>query len=657
MRCICLLCLSVSLCAQTVDLSHLGTGTVSLAGQWKFHPGDNPQWADPNFDDSAWKFVKVPLSLQKQGYLNFSGYGWYRLTLYCNSHAAVPDLRLAVSGVSDVGAFFANDVQFGQFGEFPPKARLFLPRPMSFPISSSHWQNSRLLLAVRIWVDPNIAAWGKGGFDNNLGAELPPLTIGSPAAIQNLVDASKRDRELNRLPVMLTKFAGFILALYLLGLYFTESQRPEYFWLGLNFAGDALIELIQWIAQDTFLLSAYNFSFLNCLITPFLFTTVIFGIWSVFNVQVGRPLRMFLSFLLIYYLAFYAAIEFGFLATWQKYDFLQFIVFPVGICIILFFLLRRSWTSSGELRWFALSYVPSSAILLIRYSAALISAVGKHINSDLIEFLFTTTSTFTVIAVGFLLMRRSGRARAEQDRLHAEMRAAQQVQKLMLPAQSVDAPHVHIDTAYLPSQEVGGDFYQIATSDDGALLLIIGDVSGKGLQAALTMSLIVGLWQEVVATVQSPCEILCRFNRYLQRRMSGGFVTCLCARLQPDGQLLIANAGHLAPYLNGKELAILNGLPLGISAESDYGESHFLLAPTDTLILISDGVVEARDKSHSFYGFERLQQALSERPGAEVIARRAQQFGQEDDITVIAISPRVVTTGLTTAQAALAEHV
>jgi serine phosphatase RsbU (regulator of sigma subunit) len=234
------------------------------------------------------------------------------------------------------------------------------------------------------------------------------------------------------------------------------------------------------------------------------------------------------------------------------------------------------------------------------------------------------------------------------------MKAAQQVQRLMLPAQSVNAPYMHIDTAYLPSQEVGGDFYQIATGSDGDLLLIIGDVSGKGLQAALTMSLIVGLWQEVVSTTQSPHEILCRFNNYLQSRMSGGFVTCLCARLQPDGQLTIANAGHLAPYLNGTELAVLNGLPLGISDASEYEESRHLLSPTDTLVLISDGVVEARDKSRSFYGFERLQQTLSEHPGAEAIARRAQQFGQEDDITVIAISPRAAATESSAVQAAFA---
>ena len=178
MRCLWLLCLSVSLCAQTVEISHLGTGTVNLAGQWKFHPGDNPHWADPNFDDSGWKLVKVPLSLQKQGYPNFSGYGWYRLTLHRYPRTAAPDLRLAVSAVSHVSAFFANGVQFGQFGEFPPEARFFEWRPMSFPISGSRWQDGRLLLAVRIWVDPKLAVLGDSGFDDSLRVDLPPPTIG-----------------------------------------------------------------------------------------------------------------------------------------------------------------------------------------------------------------------------------------------------------------------------------------------------------------------------------------------------------------------------------------------------------------------------------------------------------------------------------------------
>ncbi len=654
MRYFWLLCLSLSLCAQTVDISNLGTGTVSLAGQWKFHPGDDPRWADPDFDDSGWKLVRVPMSLQKQGYPHFSGYGWYRLTLQRGPNTTAPDLRLAFFGVAHVGAFFVNGVQFGQFGKLPPEAHWYLRRPMSFPIPTVRWGDGRLLLAVRIWADPKYAALGSSGFDDTQRIDFPPPAIGSSSAIQNLVDARKRDRDFSRLPAILAKYAELILALYLLGLYFTEGRRPEYFWLGLGFVGDTLDQLVWWIAQDTFLLSVYATNFLYDLLHPLLYVTAVFGVWSVFNVPVSRPLKLFLSFFPVYYLTSFAAIQFGFLATWQKYDLLRFLAFPLLIYIVNSFLLRRAWEHSGELRWFALSCVPFGLTFLVRFAAYSFPIIGKHIKSDLIDFLFVTTSTFWVITMGLLLMRRSGRARAEQDRIHAEMEAARQVQRLMLPAQSVDAPYVHIDTAYLPSQEVGGDFYQIATGNDGSLLLIIGDVSGKGLHAALTMSLIVGLWQELVSCVESPQEILCRFNNHLKQRLSGGFVTCFCAQLKLDGQLTVANAGHLAPYLNGKELATLNGLPLGIAEESDYSESHYPLAPTDTLVLISDGVVEARDRSHSLYGFERLQQSLAEHPGAEVIARRAQQFGQEDDITVIAISRRAVTAESTANQSAFA---
>jgi sigma-B regulation protein RsbU (phosphoserine phosphatase) len=113
-------------------------------------------------------------------------------------------------------------------------------------------------------------------------------------------------------------------------------------------------------------------------------------------------------------------------------------------------------------------------------------------------------------------------------------------------------------------------------------------------------------------------------------------------RLSADGSLTVANAGHLALYVNGQEILTANGLPLGISFEVEYSETQHVLAPEDTLTLISDGVVEARDKSRTLFGFERLQQVLSERLAAEAIARSAQRFGQEDDITVISISRQAV---------------
>jgi serine phosphatase RsbU (regulator of sigma subunit) len=182
---------------------------------------------------------------------------------------------------------------------------------------------------------------------------------------------------------------------------------------------------------------------------------------------------------------------------------------------------------------------------------------------------------------------------------------------------------------------VGGDFFQILPTKDGGVLTVIGDVSGKGMPAAMTVSLLVGTLRTLAHYTQSPGEILRDMNQRMLARSSGGFTTCLVLRCDADGQLTFANAGHIAPYLAGKELPLENGLPLGLAAESAYAESTFQIAPGEQLTLVTDGVVEARDKAGALLGFERSA-ALSTQ-SAEAIASAAQAFGQDDDITALTL--------------------
>ena len=98
----------------------------------------------------------------------------------------------------------------------------------------------------------------------------------------------------------------------------------------------------------------------------------------------------------------------------------------------------------------------------------------------------------------------------------------------------------------------------------------------------------------------------------------------------------VANAGHIPPYLAGRELALNNGLPLGISADVTYSESVFALTASQQLTLLTDGVPEAQNKQRKLLGFDRTI-ALSTQP-AESIANAAQHFGQNDDITVLTIA-------------------
>jgi len=118
-------------------------------------------------------------------------------------------------------------------------------------------------------------------------------------------------------------------------------------------------------------------------------------------------------------------------------------------------------------------------------------------------------------------------------------------------------------------------------------------------------------------------------------RSHGGFTTCLVLRVDADGAVNLANAGHIAPYLAGEELHVENGLPLGLSASAVYEESSFRFGPGQQLTLMTDGVVEARSASGELFGFERT--AAIGNQSAEAIALAAQQFGQEDDITVLTL--------------------
>jgi serine phosphatase RsbU (regulator of sigma subunit) len=166
--------------------------------------------------------------------------------------------------------------------------------------------------------------------------------------------------------------------------------------------------------------------------------------------------------------------------------------------------------------------------------------------------------------------------------------------------------------------------------------VVIGDVSGKGMPAAMTVSLLVGTFRTLAHYTQLPGEILRGMNQRMIGRNSGGFTTCLVLRADVDGSLIVANAGHIPPYLDGKELALENGLPLGLRSESAYTESTLQLAPGAQLTLFTDGVLEARNPQGELFGFERT--ATISTQSAEAIAAAAQHFGQEDDITVLTVT-------------------
>jgi serine phosphatase RsbU (regulator of sigma subunit) len=217
--------------------------------------------------------------------------------------------------------------------------------------------------------------------------------------------------------------------------------------------------------------------------------------------------------------------------------------------------------------------------------------------------------------------------------LEAELHAASTVQQLLLQSASSATPGFKVDSVYLPASEVGGDFFLVSTAQDGSLTAIVGDVSGKGLTAAMRVAMILGALRRELS--DDPGTILATLNNALISPDNFGFTTACCIRLSTSGEYTLANAGHIAPYLSGREIATPDALPLGLVPDQVYEVLTGTISKKDRLVLMSDGVPEARSQTGQLYGFDRLP-VLTQLSVAE-IAETARNFGQEDDITVLAL--------------------
>jgi hypothetical protein len=247
-------------------------------------------------------------------------------------------------------------------------------------------------------------------------------------------------------------------------------------------------------------------------------------------------------------------------------------------------------------------------------------------------------TTLLLLAIVFAVYRYSVDQGERQAALEQEFKSAQELQQVLIPETLPSLEGYAVTSAYRPAQQVGGDFFQLIPRPDGSALLVLGDVSGKGLKAAMTVSLIVGTIRTVADTVDDPAEMLAILSRRLDGRLQNGFVTCIAVRLDAEGECTLANAVHPAPFLNQHELNLPGALPLGLDPTTKYENIRLRLAIGDRLTLYTDGLLEARNPAGDIYSFERLRVLMATHPDAKQATDAAVAFGQEDDITVITLT-------------------
>jgi sulfur transfer complex TusBCD TusB component (DsrH family) len=247
-----------------------------------------------------------------------------------------------------------------------------------------------------------------------------------------------------------------------------------------------------------------------------------------------------------------------------------------------------------------------------------------------------------LLVVGLLLLRRLLKSIHNQRMMALDVKQAQEVQQMILPEARSTLPGLIVESEYRPAREVGGDFFQvIPNKTDGSLLIVAGDVAGKGLQAGMLVALLVGAIRTAASFNTDPQFVLGELNERLLGR-NNAQATCLAMRIGSDGAVTLANAGHMAPYLNGDPMLMEGALPLGMVAEAEISVMRFRLKESDKLVLLSDGVVEAMDAEGQLFGFDRVLELLSTAKTAAEVANAAQTFGQEDDISVISVTRTAV---------------
>ena len=520
-------------------------------------------------------------------------------------------------------------------GRVGPTPETYLQVSRIYPIDIPADQSS-VVLAIRI----PFAAFGVDAYTSFFAHRT--FYLGDRDDLVSHLDLWNHAMLFERIPSLVDAGLKLLLALFLLALFWTQRDHPEYLWLGLHqvvVAPVVFLGLIGSMGQlEQIQLGAFTVQLL--LISAYFYFEFLVAFlslrkrWYIVGLRYSAPLLLAFAPLLLaihngtaVQIAFVVSVVFSviWVLSWLLFVGLTLTIAAIKRNIeaaLLLLPLLLSLVGLGEMA----STTASSSWMGATMQSPLTFQAGPipiHF-SDVADFI----GVFVIILIIF---GRFLRIHRERERASSELAAARSVQELMIPRESPKTPGFHVDTVYTPATEVGGDFFHIQATGDGGLLIVIGDVAGHGLQAAMNVSMLMGALRR--APVTSPAQLLSGLNKVLVG--SASFTTCEAAYFSANGELVLASAGHPPPFLNSQEILLPGGLPLGVISDVTYEEVRLYLHPGDRLLMMSDGVAEARKSNGEMFGFDRVRNLSNQ--SAFFIAEAAKDFGQEDDITVLTV--------------------
>jgi hypothetical protein len=604
---------------------------VDIGPYWLFQTGDNPAFAAQDFDDSKWPVITREKTLAEQGYHPNTNQFWYR------AHVRIPansgTLLLGVRAFLGSYEVFVNGTRIGGEGSMSDPGEVRDRRVILFGIPKEAVRSGNLTIAVRGLV--STAADGMSGARIVIGGHDGMVAQDFTAYIL----------------LAWSDWVFIIVVLFVvivaLAIYRVLPDQKEYLVIALCGAFNLLGESLDVV-----------FIRLRLPYSGVVFGIEIFAAYATYALQYDVVLRLVgvrpsrwirvLQALLMGAAVFIVLGHAGVSApmAFATLNYVARVGLNLVVPVYLFLELRRGNRDAPVLFTFQ---IVSSVLYTLFYTGPFLYQthlvntryvlpplrVGRfNLDPPDVALLYFWVTLLIIIVL------RTVRTTRESAEIAGEIAAARSVQQVLIPDFLEPVPGLTVESAYIPAQEVGGDFFQVLPIAGGAAFVVVGDVSGKGLKAAMTVSLIVGTLRTYAEFYTSPAELLAGVNRRLHGR-TAGFATCLALMITREGEVTIANAGHPNPYLDGVEIETDSNLPLGIALDVEYAETRLHIDAGQMFTLVTDGVVEATAAAtKELFGFDRTQ-AIS-RQAANAIAEAARAFGlgapQADDITVLTVA-------------------
>jgi Stage II sporulation protein E (SpoIIE) len=536
--------------AGAFNAAGMGTGSRTIDGRWQFHLGDDPRWAQPAFDDSKWEQLPADQPWGDAGHLGYTGFAWYRRQIALDPADKNP-LGLLLPPLDSVAEVYWNGVKVGGIGTPPPHAFwYYVPQPAAVPLPAAPGASSGTL-AIRLWLhtlDSNDAP-DAGGF-------LAAPRLGYAPLIRQMRESWVE----HYLRVHALRFAAYVIFLcagltalvlwlrspsqwillcvgayfvsYVIGVFCAQS-------LSLSFrAASSISGPCIWIDVTAFLflilllaglpnrpgVRGFRFWKRVCLAASALgLLSAVLAVWEILLITQPRSAL------------------FHFLDTSSELLNDSDVLFAP---LVLIACLVLSKSRLPRLLFMAAAgvdtFLQALTGALSQYFTRLDSLL-QLLHKPLFDIYGSTMSVFVaaklllLAAIVYAVWDQLSRQLAEQRRVNTELKAAQEVQTVLVAAAERGAPGYAVASVYRPASEVGGDFFQVIPLQDDGTLIVAGDVSGKGLGAGMTVSLLVGAMRTLAEQDSSPAAVLAGLNRRLIGRTQGGFATCCAVRIDPTG--------------------------------------------------------------------------------------------------------------------------